>query len=66
MWKSIYVANNKEQAASMQSALEAEGIMTHVRPAGMETALDGIFEVQVLESEVEEAQGIVCRGGRPI
>ena len=66
MWKSIYVANNKEQADSMQSALEAEGIMTHVRPAGTETALDGIFEVQVLESEVEEAQGIVCRGGQPI
>lgn len=66
MWKSIYVANNKAQADSMQSALEAEGIMTHIRPAGTENALDGIFEVQVLESEVEEAQGIVCRGGQPI
>ena len=66
MGTSIYVANNKAQADSMQSALEAEGIMTNVRPVGAAASLDGVFEVQVLESEVEEAQGVVCRGGQTL
>ncbi len=61
MWTSIYVANNKLQANKMRSALEAEGILTDIRPlGGAADSSDCIFEIRVLESEVEEAQDIVC------
>ena len=63
VWTSIYVANNKTQADRMCSALKSEGIMTDVRTIGsMEHGKSGIFEIRVLESEVEEAQNIVCCG----
>ena len=44
----------------MQTALKAEGIMTNVRVVGGTVVQDeSMFEIQVLESEVEEAQSIV-------
>lgn len=61
MWTSIYVANNKQQAESLRSALEAEGILTDIRPiggAGIHTT--GIFEIRVPATEVEEAENVVC------
>jgi hypothetical protein len=60
MWTSIYVANNKKQADKMKEALDDEGILTNIRSVGSNINDDGIFEIQVLESEVEEAQTIVC------
>lgn len=63
MWTSIYVANNKAQADKMQMALETEGFMTNVRSVGHEALHSAIFEVQVLESEAEEAQSVICRVG---
>ncbi len=60
MWTSIYIANNKMQAEQMQTALKAEGIMTNVRIVGGTVVQDeSMFEIQVLESEVEEAQSVV-------
>jgi hypothetical protein len=61
MWTSIYVANTKKQADKMRQALEAEGILTNVRPIGADTA-KSLFEIQVLASEVEEAQAVLCGG----
>jgi hypothetical protein len=60
VWTSIYIANNKMQAEQMQTALKAEGIMTNVRIVGGTVVQDeSMFEIQVLESEVEEAQSVV-------
>lgn len=63
MWTSIYIANNKKQADHLKQLLSAEGILANIRPVGLAAATgDGMFEIQVLESEVEEAQAIVCQG----
>ena len=43
----------------MQDALKAEGILTNLRLVGGSAQNDGVFEIQVLESEAEEAQSIV-------
>lgn len=64
MWTSIYIANNKKQADSLKQLLSNEGILANIRPVGLAATIgDGMFEIQVLESEVEEAQMIVCQGG---
>lgn len=55
------MANTKKQADKMRQALEAEGILTNVRPIGADTA-KSLFEIQVLASEVEEAQAVLCGG----
>lgn len=63
MWTSIYIANNRKQAESLKKLLDKEGILANIRPVGLAAASgDGMFEIQVLESEVEEAQAIVCQG----
>lgn len=63
MWTSIYIANNKKQADSLKQLLGNEGILANIRPVGIAAATgEGMFEIQVLESEVDEAQTIVCQG----
>lgn len=63
MWTSIYIANNRKQAESLKKLLDDEGILANIRPVGLTAASgDGMFEIQVLESEVDEAQAIVCQG----
>ena len=62
MWTSIYIANNKEQAEKLRTSLQEEGILSKVRKVGgMVETEHGIFEVQVMESEAEEAQAVNCR-----
>lgn len=63
MWTSIYIANNKKQADNLKDLLARDGFMVNIRPIGSAAANgDGMFEIQVLESEVEEAQTIICGG----
>ncbi len=63
MWTSIYIANNKKQADKLKNLLSTEGFMVHIRPIGSAAASgDGMFEIQVLGSEVEEAQTVICAG----
>lgn len=60
MWTSIYIANTKTQADRMQKTLQSEGFLTKVRfVGGTVVQKDGIFEIQVLESEADEAQSVV-------
>jgi|GEM_PF-1059987 len=59
MWTSIYVANTKKQADKMRQALEAEGILTNIHQLGADSSRC-LFEIQVLASEVEEAQAVLC------
>lgn len=63
MWTSIYIANNKKQAENLKQLLSNEGILANIRPVGIAaTTGEGMFEIQVLESEVDEAQTIICQG----
>ena len=63
MWTSIYIANNRKQAESLKKLLSDEGILANIRPVGLAaTTGDGMYEIQVLESEVDEAQTIICQG----
>lgn len=63
MWTSIYIANNRKQADHLKTLLSNEEILTNIRPVGIAaTTGEGMFEIQVLESEVDEAQAIVCQG----
>ena len=61
MWTVIYVVTGREQADKIRAALLAEGILADARAAGMSLSGDGLFEILVLESEAEEAMGILCR-----
>lgn len=62
MWTSIYIANSKSQAERIKRKLEDEGILSNIRPVSLTSAnSDGMFEIQVLESEAEEAQVILCQ-----
>lgn len=63
MWTSIYIANSKNQAERLKQLLDENGILANIRPVGAAASTGvGMFEIQVLESEVEEAQMIVCQG----
>ncbi len=63
MWTSIYIANNKKQADKLKALLDENGILTNIRPVGLAASTgEGMFELQVLESEVEEAQAVICQG----
>lgn len=61
MWTSIYIARNKKQAEALKSLLGDEGILVNARAASAASNGDGMYEIQVLESEVDEAQMILCQ-----
>lgn len=62
MWTSIYIARNKKQADALKSLLGDEGILVNARAASASASNgDGMYEIQVLESEVDEAQMILCQ-----
>lgn len=61
MWTSIYIANNRKQADDLKNLLTQDGFLVNIRPIGNAAASsDGMFEIQVLESEAEEAQTVIC------
>lgn len=63
MWTSIYIANSKNQADQFKQMLDENGILANIRPVGSAATTNvGLFEIQVLESEAEDAQTIVCQG----
>jgi hypothetical protein len=63
MWTSLYIANSKSQADKLKKLLDNEGFLVNIRPIGGAAATgDGMFEIQVLESEVDEAQTIILNG----
>ncbi len=67
MWTSIYIANSKNQADQLKQMLDENGILSNIRPVGAAATTGvGFFEIQVLESEAEDAQTIVCQGSARI
>ena len=60
MWTVIYIASNRAQAEMLKELLISEGILADIRPSGISMLGDGVHELVVLESEVEEAREILC------
>ncbi|HZK27841.1 MAG TPA: hypothetical protein VFD00_09945 [Thermoclostridium sp.] len=63
MWTVVYMAQNKEMAEKLESALEDEGLLVKVNPVSQKEKNDNYFEVSVPEGEVEEAHSIIIEKG---
>ncbi|MDD4601988.1 hypothetical protein SDC9_27476 [bioreactor metagenome] len=62
MWTVIYIAPNRTHAEMLKNMLDGEGILANIRPVGVVSMLgDGMYEILVLESEVDEAHAILCQ-----
>lgn len=56
MWRVVYIAPGREVADKVRSLLMTEGFLITVRSAGISEGLNnGVYEVLVPESEIEEA-----------
>ena len=59
MWTVIYMATDRETALKVEEALKIEGILVNVKRV-MESKRHGCcIEVQVPESEAQEAQKVI-------
>ena len=63
MWTVVYMAQNKEMAEKLESALEDEGLLVKVNPVSQKEKNDNYFELSVPEGEVEEAHSIIIEKG---
>jgi len=61
MWTVVYIATNRTQAETIKKLLCEEGVLANIRSAGVSAVGDGLCEVMVLESEADEAHGILCQ-----
>ena len=59
MWVVIHIAANQTQAEMIKNMLISEGILANIRASGAAFLGDGMYEVTVPESEVEEAEQIL-------
>lgn len=55
MWTVVYVAQSKDGAAKLQGMLSDQGVLVKTRQIGRTKNTDGLFEVLVPETEVEDA-----------
>ncbi len=63
MWTVVYMAQNRERATNLQSALEQAGILVRVQAAGKSESSNDYLEVSVPETDVEEAHNIIIEKG---
>ena len=63
MWTVVYMAQNRDRAANLQSALEQAGILVRVQAAGKSESSNDYLEVSVPETDVEEAHNIIIEKG---
>lgn len=61
MWTVVYVVTGRVQANKIRRILLDGGVLADIRPLSMSSTGDGLFEILVLESEVEEANLILCQ-----
>ena len=61
MWTVIYIASNKKQAEFLKNLLCSEGVLANTSAVGNAASSDGMFEILVLESEVDEEHAIICQ-----
>lgn len=63
MWTVVYMAQNREKAGILQSALEQAGILVRVQTVGKMENTNDYLEVSVPETDVEEAHNIIIDKG---
>lgn len=63
MWTVVYMAQNRDKAGILQSALEQAGILVRVQTVGKMESTNDYLEVSVPESEVEQAHGVIIDKG---
>lgn len=59
MWTVIYVAQSKDGANKLQSRLNEQGVLVKTRQISKSKKTDGIYEILVPETEVEDACVII-------
>lgn len=59
MWTVIYVAQSKDGANKLQSRLSEQGVLVKTRQISKSKKTDGIYEILVPETEVEDACVII-------
>lgn len=64
MWTVIYVAQSKDGASELQDMLNKQGVLVKTRQIGKAKNSDGLFEILVPETEVEDACIILEQLGR--
>lgn len=55
MWTVVYVAQSKDGASKLQGMLSEQGVLVKTRQIGRSKNNDGLFEILVPETEVEDA-----------
>ena len=64
MWMVVHMAKSRTTAEEIRDCLAGEGLFVRLHPVYKAmSAQDNYFEVQVLESEVGEARGILLERG---
>jgi hypothetical protein len=64
MWTVIYVAQSRDGADKLQDMLSGQGVLAKTRQIGKSKSSDGLFEILVPETEVEDACAILEQLGR--
>jgi len=60
MWTVIYVASDEDEANNLRDKLIGEGFLVKTRSLGKEN--DNLYELLVLETEVDEALEVLNQG----
>jgi hypothetical protein len=64
MWTVIYIAQSRDGADKLQGMLSEQGVLVKTRQIGKVKNSDGLFEILVPETEVEDARIILEQLGR--
>jgi len=59
MWTVVYVAQSKDGANKLQGMLSEQCVLVKTRQIGKSKNNDGLFEILVPETEVEDARVIL-------
>lgn len=59
MWTVVYIAQNKVELDKIQNALMDEGLLTKIRQIGKDKNGQGLYEILVPQSEVDDASLIL-------
>lgn len=63
MWTIVYIAQEKELAERIKSALTEKNILFKVREMGKENTDDVCYEFLVCETEIEQAHSVIIEIG---
>lgn len=59
MWTVVYVAQSKDGASRLKGTLSEQGVLVKTKLIGKKKNEDGVYEILVPETEVEDACSIL-------